>query len=253
MPKIGIERGSRPRHSSVQRRALLFVAGTLAITCFSTTPKAEELPQGQAFVINEDPANPMGERHPGTVAWRTDRIKVAGQKDELVIHGDVEIPDMNLTMAVDIRHNADSSLPASHVVEMKFALRQDVAGGKVISVPGIMMKFREKARGTPLSAVSVKVTEGSFLLGLSDRQGARGSNLQMLKERAWFDIPMFYANRSRGILAVEKGCHGEDVFHEVMVAWEQSRDTPADTGRVSACATASLIDHVVSRGEQRPR
>lgn len=238
MLMIGIEGGPRSRRSSIQRIAQLCVAGILAITCFAETPKAEEAPEGQAFVLNETITDPMGDRHPGTVAWRVDRIKVAGQQDELVIHGDVEIPFMNLTMAVNIRRNADSSLPASHVMEMKIALRPGVAGGSVLDVPGVMMKFKEKARGTPLSAVSVKVTEGSFLLGLSNQQTVR--NLQMLKERAWFDIPMVYANRSRGILVVSKGCQGEDIFHEVLAVWA---NTPAEAGRVSACATASLGEH----------
>ena len=41
-------------------------------------------------------------------------------------------------------------------------------------------------------------------------------------ERAWFDVPMVYANQHRGILAAEKGFHGEDVFNEAMTAWEKS-------------------------------
>jgi hypothetical protein len=47
-------------------------------------------------------------------------------------------------------------------------------------------------------------------------------NLQLLKERAWFDIPMVYANQHRGIFVAEKGFHGENVFNEVMTAWEKS-------------------------------
>ena len=106
----------------------------------------------------------MGERHPGSVSWRIDRAKTAGRPDELVIHADIEIPDMRMTAMLDIRRNTDKSLPASHVMEMKFALPHDVAGGKVISAPGVMMKFTERARGTPLSALTVKVTEALFWL-----------------------------------------------------------------------------------------
>jgi hypothetical protein len=112
------------------------------------------------------------------------------------------------------------SRPASHVVEMTFMSPREAAGSTVISVPGIMLKFSEQARGTPLAARSVKITDGSFLVGLSNSESDRGRNLQLLKERSCFDIPIVYANQHRGILAVQKGFHGEDIFF-AMTAWER--------------------------------
>lgn len=63
---------------------------------------------------------------------------------------------------------------------------------------------------------------GSFLVGRPGPDTDRVCNLQLLKERAWFDIPMVYANQHRGIFVAEKGFHGENVFNEVMTAWEKS-------------------------------
>ena len=153
------------------RGLLVLFVGTLPLPFAAISAQADPskaAPHGQAVVINENPSNAMGERHPGSVSWRIDRAKTAGRPDELVIHADIEIPDMKMTAMLDIRRNTDKSLPASHVMEMKFALPHDVAGGKVISAPGVMMKFTERARGTPLSALTVKVTESSFLAGLSN-------------------------------------------------------------------------------------
>ena len=230
MPMIGFETHVTSCTTFSRRMAwrdlLVLFVGTLPLL-FAVIPAqadpSKATPHGQAVVINENPSNAMGERHPGSVSWRIDRAKTAGRPDELVIHADIEIPEMRMTAMLDIRRNTDKSLPASHVMEMKFALPHDVAGGKVISAPGVMMKFTERARGTPLSALTVKVTEGSFLAGLSNVDVDRARNIQLLKERAWFDIPMVYANQHRGILAVEKGFHGEDVFNEAMTAWEQSK------------------------------
>jgi hypothetical protein len=216
----------RLRASGTWRDVLLLSVGALISPLFfataATAGPSRTAPHGIAFVINEVPDNAMGQRHRGSVIWRINRIQAAGQPDELVIHADIKIPEVKMTITMDIRRNTDKSLPASHVVEMTFATPR-AAGGQVISSPGIMMKFAENARGTPLSAVSVKVTEGSFLVGLSNRESDRVRNLQILKERRWFDIPMVYANQHRGILAVEKGFHGEDVFNEAMTAWEQPR------------------------------
>jgi hypothetical protein len=228
MPVISPVASAMSCFSGIQRMTwrelLLLFVGTLPLL-FPAVPAVADPSgtnrRGQAVVINEDPSNAMGKRNPGTVSWRVDRTRTAGQPDELVIHADIEIPDMGMTAMLDIRRNTDRSLPASHVMEMTFALPRDVAGGKVISAPGVMMKFTERARGTPLSALTVKVTEGSFLAGLSNVDVDRARNVQLLKERAWFDIPMVYANQHRGILAVEKGFHGEDVFNEAMTAWER--------------------------------
>ena len=152
----------------------------------------------------------------------------AGQPDELAIHGDAKIPDMRMKITIDIGRNTDKSLPASHVVQVTFALPPDVAGGKVIAAPGILMKFSESARGTPLSGVSVKITDGSFLFGLSGRETGRERNLQLLRERGWFDVPMVCANQHRGIFVAEKGFHDEDVFNEAMTAWKKSPQKPAE-------------------------
>jgi hypothetical protein len=46
-------------------------------------------------------------------------------------------------------------------------------------------------------------------------------NLQLLKERAWFDIPIVYNNGRRAILALEKGTPGERAFDEAFKAWGQ--------------------------------
>lgn len=220
------DNASRPSVTGIKRITwrnlpLVFLAA-LPLLLFAPSVHAE--PSGFAVVINEDPSNRQGQRHPGTVTWRTDRIKAAaGQPDELVIHADVEIPDMKLTMTMDIKRNTDKSLPASHVVEMTFVSPREVAASTVISVPGMMLKFTEQARGTPLAALSVKITDGSFMVGLSNSETDRRRNLQLLKERSWFDIPIVYANQHRGILAVQKGFHGEDVFFEAMTAWERPR------------------------------
>ena len=43
----------------------------------------------------------------------------------------------------------------------------------------------------------------------------------MLKERAWFDIPVVYNDNRRATLAMEKGTLGERVFADAFTAWQQ--------------------------------
>ena len=58
---------------------------------------------------------------------------------------------------------------------------------------GILMKAKEDTRGVPLADIAVKVTDGFFLVGLNNVEANRVRNIQLLKERTWFDIPLVSA------------------------------------------------------------
>lgn len=210
---------SGTRHSVLRYLASLLIGVGPFLLAASISTRAADA--GIAVLYLEDSAKPRGQPHGGSVCWRTYRIQTAGQPDDIVVHADVAIPDLGLNMTMDIRPNADRSLPASHVVEMTFELSRDAAGGEVSTVPGIMMKFSEPAKGEPLMALSVRITKGRFLVGLSNVAHERERNLRLLKERSWFDIPMVYADHRRGVLAIGKGLRGEQIFRAAMLAWEQ--------------------------------
>lgn len=159
----------------------------------------------------------------GLVAVRQpDQIAgAAGQPPDLAIRADVDVPDRKLKMTLTIRRNNDASLPASHTAELTFTLPPDFNGGGVANVPGVLMKSNEQTKGVPLAGLAVKVTDGFFLVGLSNVDADKTRNIQLLKERSWFDIPLVYTNQRRAILAVEKGAPGERAFNEAFAAWGQ--------------------------------
>jgi hypothetical protein len=178
-------------------------------------------PVAQRVVLyDEDPSDPKGKQFVGSVVWRTEPIKATGnQKPDIAVRADIEIPDRKFKMTMSFRRNTDASLPASHTAELTFILPPDFSGGGVSNVPGILMKSNEQARGTPLAGLAVKVTDGFFLVGLSNVDADRARNLQLLKERSWFDVPLVYVNQRRAIIAIEKGAPGERAFNEAFAAW----------------------------------
>ncbi|RJF65654.1 hypothetical protein [Rhodopseudomonas palustris] len=179
-------------------------------------------PVAQRVVLyDEDPSDPKGKQYVGTVVWRTEQIKGASNKGgaDLAVRADIEVPERKFKMTMSFRRNTDTSLPASHTAELTFILPQDFNGGGVGNVPGILMKSNEQARGTPLAGLAVKVTDGFFLVGLSNVEADRTRNLQLLKERSWFDLPIVYSNQRRAIIAIEKGPPGERAFNEAFAAW----------------------------------
>ena len=178
-------------------------------------------PVAQRVVLyDEDPGDPKGKQYVGSVIWRTEQIKATGNaKPDIAVRADIDIPDRKFKMTMSFRRNTDTSLPASHTAELTFILPQDFTGGGVGNVPGILMKSNEQARGTPLAGLAVKVTDGFFLVGLSNVEGDRTRNLQLLKERSWFDVPLVYVNQRRAIIAIEKGAPGERAFNDAFAAW----------------------------------
>jgi len=176
----------------------------------------------RVVLYEEEPNDPQGRRYVGSAIWRTETVSPGpGRPPELAIRADVEIPERKLNMTFSIRRNTDQTLPASHTLEVMFNLPADFPAGGISNVPGVLMKQAEQTRGTPLAGLAVKVTNNFFLIGLSAVESDQARNLQLLKERAWFDIPIVYNNNRRAILAIEKGTPGERVFEEAFAAWKQ--------------------------------
>ncbi|MDR3468554.1 MAG: hypothetical protein P4M07_21690, partial [Xanthobacteraceae bacterium] len=180
-------------------------------------------PVAQKVVLyDEDPADPQGKRYTGSVVWRLDQVAAAnGQPADVAVRADIDVPDRKLKMTLSLRRNTDASLPASHTAELTFTLPPDFTGGGVGNVPGILMKSSEQTKGTPLAGLAVKVTDGFFLIGLSNVEADKARNIQLLKERSWFDIPLVYTSQRRAILAIEKGAPGERAFNDAFAAWGQ--------------------------------
>ena len=102
-----------------------------------------------------------------------------------------------------------------------FNLPSDFVHGGINSIPGILMKQAEQPRGTPLAGLAVKVTTNFFLIGLSAVEADAQRNVQLLKERSTFDIPVVYNDNRRAILALDKGTPGDRAFAEAFAAWKQ--------------------------------
>ena len=231
---VGAVRGSAPQAPQRHRagRGRKFPTGSArmrsrrtprAPAISATAPSRSVAAVAQRVVLyEEDPADPQGKRYVGSAIWRTETV-TPGPAPGARSGGarDLEIPERRITMTLSIRRNTDQALPASHTIEIMFNLPADFPFGGISNVPGILMKQAEQTRGAPLAGLAVKVTSGFFLIGLSAVEADMQRNLQLLKERAWFDIPIVYNNGRRAILAIEKGNPGERAFDEAFKAWGQ--------------------------------
>ncbi len=194
----------------------------------TTTPPAagaaaEQAPIGvtqKMFIYEERLGQSAPTAIDGTVAWSQAEDSPGGDaKAEPVIRAQLNAPSNGLTAQVTIRRNADRSLPASHLVEIVFALPPNFEGGNIDSVQRVAMKRTEQDRGDPLIAVPAKITEDFHMIALNDFPDAITRNTELLKTRDWIDIPITYRNGRRALITLEKGASGAEVFNNVMNAW----------------------------------
>jgi hypothetical protein len=126
-----------------------------------------------------------------------------------------------------IHRNRDRTLPASHTIDIKFDLPPNMPNGGILNVAAVQLKGDDQNPGQKLAGSVVKVSPDYFLVGLSAIEMDTRLNLQLLKDRPWFDILFVYGNNHRAILSLEKGTTGEKVMAEALAQWAS---TPAAEG-----------------------
>jgi hypothetical protein len=162
----------------------------------------------RAILYEEEPNNPYGRRYEGSVTWRAETVTTG----QVSIRADIKIPQRQMSVVWELRRNTDPALAASHTIEIVF--NRDIA-----NVPGMLVKESEQARGTPLAGLAVKFKQSAFLIGLSAHDVQQ--NVELLKEKSWFDIPLVYSNGHRAIIAVEKGKVGNRLLDKAFLSWGQ--------------------------------
>jgi hypothetical protein len=193
----------------------------------SATPSETAAVAGEKMFLYEER---IGQTAPtaieGSVSWSLQREPAQnGGPPEPVVQGRITVPGRGLTALMTLKRNTDSSLPASHLIEIVFAVPPDFEGGAIDSVLRIAMKQTEQDRGNALVAVPAKITDDFHMIALNDFPDARSTNLDLLRTRNWIDIPLAYRNGRRALLTLQKGPDGQKAFDDAIREWSQSGGT----------------------------
>ncbi len=201
----------------------LALTPTTPSTTTSAPAAGQTIGVAQKAILYEEPIpGSPGTRLEGTVVWSfVNEPTLPGEKPVPQIRGEIEVPDLSLKMRLSIHKNDDQALPASHIVEFAFDVPASFPGKFIDTTPGMIAKQTEEARGDPIVGAVAKVSDSLFWLALSGLDQDVSRNIQLLKERAWIDIPIRYGNRRRAILTFEKGAPGEKAFADAFAAWGQ--------------------------------
>lgn len=166
----------------------------------------------------------------GSVEWsgRTD------EKGMATLVGKAWIPARNLSLDLLIRKNRDRSLPASHVIELRFKVGDSFTGGSIAGLPGVLLKNEELVQGTPLIGASARVVRNSFVFALSASPEDIASNRNLLTSRKYIDLALIYATGKRAIITLEKDNPAATLLKEIFT--ERDQGTSAGASNVGKSA-----------------
>ncbi len=175
----------------------------------------------EAVLFEEDPDNPsMPKANAGHVQWHLDVMDASpGKPLETVVRADVDYAEIGFKLHMLIRHNTDSSFPASHIIELTFSQKEGDADRVVRDSGVILMKDEVTEQGVQLTGLPAPVQENVFLVGLSDMAVDVERNKDLLMSKGWFDIPVRFANGCRAIISFEKGPSGYQTISEAFRVW----------------------------------
>jgi hypothetical protein len=177
----------------------------------------------RAVLLQEDPADAQKViAKQGNVAWRLDTESPgSGQQLETVVKASFDFTDERLHGEVVFRRNTDQALPASHTVEIRFTPEAGSSVGNVKAVGLLEAREDDHTRGTVLGGSQFPVSENLFLIGLSNAEPIRSSNIELLRSRNWFYLEMQFSSGRRGAVILERGDVGKRIFAEALAAWQQ--------------------------------
>jgi len=188
----------------------------------STPAGAEQqVAVGQRAIFYEERTSAAdGSAQQGNTVWSIVQESPGGDlPPEPAIRAEATIPGKDIQLRMTIRRNADTTLPASHIIEMIFLTPENFEGGVIDNLLRMTFKETEEATGNPVVGSPAKIGDGFFLIALADGSQEREANMQLFRRMKWIDIPIVYRSGRRALMTLERGIPGDRVFDEALKAW----------------------------------
>ena len=161
------------------------------------------------------------ETHVGTTVWRLEESRRPNANGSPALRADVDIPAVGFRMVFLIEKNNDSTLRASHMLTFRF-LPQEGASLPAIAEMGSPQMRNESAPGVePLAGAQAKITDQIYIVALNADPNFAARNLETMKSRGWFDIPIRLADGRIAKITLEKGAPGERLLNQAIDQWQR--------------------------------
>ena len=143
---------------------------------------------------------------------------------EPVIHAEASIPGRDLQLRMTITRNTDSTLAASHIIELVFARPEKFHGGGIDRILQFSTRDSEGSAGNPLLASSAQLTATDFIVELNQDKAAIETNLNLLRHGRWIDVPLLSKSGLRAMFSLKSELPDNQLAGQVFDSWQAIAD-----------------------------
>ncbi|AGA65164.1 hypothetical protein B488_11720 [Liberibacter crescens BT-1] len=178
---------------------------------------------GDKIFLYEEGVNDGGQQVvvPGNVVWSIQKKKDEKGYSDPVVRGNISVPERGLFAMLTFKRNTDTSLPASHLIEIVFSLPKSFQGGGIESIQEVSMKNNEHGVSNHLMAVAAKITNDFHMIALNNSSEAQKANLNFLENFQWIEIKITYRNGKKITLVIDKNKDGTEAFKTAIKEWKE--------------------------------
>lgn len=188
------------------------------------TPAASDpavpVTQRAAFLVDAPDDPQKVKTYVGTVIWSAGTSNPAqNQPIAQTVQATILVPEAALKLTMVLQKNFEVQFPASHTLAFDFTLDPGNTLGPVKQINAPQMRQDSAPAGDALIGLPVTITENHFLVGLS-RGDATARNLDLIRSRNWFDVPVLLASGRVAKITFEKGADGQTIVNNVLQSWQ---------------------------------
>lgn len=179
------------------------VAGVVLVTGLGAggMAVAAENWNGTAVLRDAPAGDAKPQTYDGTVTWTTGTDASGAQ----TMVGTAQFASQSLGVELTIGANPDASIPASHLVDLRFQPGAGFAGKSIADVSALALKNEEAMAGVKLAGAIVKVAENAFLMALSNGKEDLSRNMALLGDRDFLDIGIVDGTGKRFVVTLGLG------------------------------------------------
>lgn len=143
----------------------------------------------------------------GNAYWYIDNVRTNSEACDYVLKTNIVLPINTLLtgLSITLKRNRDLSFPASHIIEMIFVTPKGSQSGPVRDIELPQLRIDESLRGSALFGLPIPVSDNVFLIGLTNLPDRVETNLDLLRNRKWFMLPLRFSNGQKANLFFENG------------------------------------------------
>lgn len=161
------------------------------------------------------------ETHIGTTVWRVEESRRPGANGSPAVRADVDIAAVGMKFVLLIEKNNDATLRASHMMTLRFLPQEGAAIPGVAEIGTPQMRNESSPAVEPLAGAQAKITDNIYIVALSADPTLVSRNIDTLKTRGWFDIPIRLADGRISKITIEKGAPGDRLIEQALEQWQR--------------------------------